>query len=128
MFSAHGDYSITVENNVITLDLKGSFNLEGVQQSCIDTLKVVENENSKYWKLLLILGEETLLVWEALEDVRNFLKLCDEKGCLSYAYLIAIHTHEEIVDKIFQPLNLSYKYFYNKTDALAWLKLDSRIK
>ena len=127
MFGAHGNHSITVANNIITLELKGSFNLEGVQQSCTDTLKAAEKENSKNWQLLLILGEETLLVWEALDDVRNFIKLCDEKGCLSYAYVIAIQTHEEIVDKIFQPLNLNYKYFYNKTEALAWLKLDSQI-
>lgn len=122
IFTAHGNYSVALQNNILTLELIGGFNLEGVQKSCADALKLAKSKNLNSWQMLLTLDKETLMVWEAIDDIRQFLLLCSELGCQFFAYTIVLESQEVIIDKIFQTLNLEYKCFSKNSDSLQWLQ------
>lgn len=122
MFSSHGEFSLRWQQNILLMELQGSFNLEGVLSTNDKAIKQIENQNFDQWQMLITLAEETLLVWDSMPDARSFFQRCSENGCQAIAYRITDEVQQATIIKIFELLSLEFRCFYEKDEALEWLK------
>ena len=122
IYNAHGNYSLRLQSDILIFELKGAFNIEGVKSSSDEALYLLSKSGLNNWRMILLLDKDTMLVWEAIPEVRRFFKKCVNSGCTAIAYVIAIETQRMVVERIFKYFDVSVKCFENEKDALSWLR------
>lgn len=119
-FLPHGNSELKIEDNILILELKNSFNKEGVKlvhrklKSFID-----ERPNSK-WSLIIFLGRDTLLTMEAIDDTIEFFIWCQKHQCEKVAYVAINSVQKETANLILKSLSLKKGFFESYEDARAW--------
>lgn len=125
MYLAHGEYKITIKQNLLILDAKGPFNLEYVNK-LIDGIAKTAPHMHKDWGQLTIFHNDSIFVPEAFNAVKDSMKARENAGlkCLAIVLVKAqcsFIIKNQITD-IYQSTNLPFKFFEEVELAEQWLR------
>ncbi|MCF6458158.1 hypothetical protein [Pseudoalteromonas sp. MMG024] len=118
---AHGSSNLTAENNILVLELKESFNKEGVQLVHSKISSFIEENSPTNWGLIIFLDKDTLLTMDAIEDTSEFFVWCQKLQCKKVAYVSISPVQTSVTDLIFKNINLERGFFEDINDAKSWI-------
>lgn len=120
-YSPHGCSKIRIENNVLILELAGSFNKEGVKLVHNNVQSLISEQSPSKWSLIIFLERHTLLTMEAIEDTRYFFLWSQKHGCEKVAYVAISSIQIDATNLIFNNINIEKGFFKNIEDAKKWI-------
>jgi len=81
IMDSHGTWEVTLEYNLLIINLKGYFNVEGVIELQNHIKKVVLDKKLTSWNRLEIYAEGTLATPDAIMAIRKHLTWYEAYGC-----------------------------------------------
>ncbi|TMO57008.1 hypothetical protein [Pseudoalteromonas phenolica] len=120
-FLPHGNLELKVENNILILDLKNSFNKEGVKLVHSKVQSLIDEKHYDKWNLIIFLGKNTLLTMEAIEDTIDFFLWCQNNQCEKVAYVSISSIQEDTANLILENISLKKGFFKNYENAKDWI-------
>lgn len=128
---SHGTWEITLKCNLLIINIKGNFNVEGVVELHNDIRKVVLDKKLTSWNRLEIYEKNTLATPDAIIAIKKQLIRCKPFGC-EYVGVICRESVQVYIIKqleienliIFDSLIEAENYFLNanelnKSDCLV---------
>lgn len=122
IFNSHGDFSLYWHEDILVAELQGGFNLEGVKAVNEESRTMLEARSPKTWQMMFVLGDETLLIWDSVSEVKSFFLWCKEHGCRSVVHVVASEAQKRINDTLLEGIGLEFMSFYEKNEAFHWLE------
>lgn len=125
MFHAHGEHSVSLTDDILTVEAKGPFNIE--QIACYqEALKSVLSDVKPPWAQLNLLHKDCLFTPQGEKDLADSIQLRKDYGLCAIAVVFVdsgLHTiAEQQLKKVYSEHNINYDCFDNKEQALKWLK------
>ena len=124
-FSAHGSYTVEVNNNRLRVDAKGPFNKEVVLEYERDIQRAIRRLSGTGWSQVICLYGLSMFTPDAekkLEETVNYRKQCGL--VLSAIVLIDVEGSglvEQQMASIYQRADVEAKVFNSVEDAEIWL-------
>jgi HKD family nuclease len=124
MSKLHGETYISIKDSIIIVEVKGAFNIEGMERSFNDLKMVVDTFGQEEFKLLVDYTNSEGATPDAYEKNNEGNAWLNEKNMTAKAIVIK----SNILLKILESRTPARKFqqaknFDDKFDALAWLKL-----
>lgn len=120
-FFPHGNSDLKVENNILVLDLKSSFNKEGVKLVHSKVQSLIDEQQHNKWNLIIFLEKDTLLTMEAIEDTMDFFQWCQSHQCEKVAYVAINSIQKETANLILENISLKKGFFKSYEEAKDWI-------
>jgi len=122
-FCVHGGLSISVDNSVVTIDVKGPCNTEFFK-TMAEKLKGVSSEiDLDNYTALIILRGEALATQEAMEYFTHYLTSVTVKAvAINLAHVQTASTTEYICHQAYSKAGITHQFFYDNTSAIKWLR------
>lgn len=123
MNKEHGQYFISIDNDIIFIKAVGAFNVEGVIEAIRDTKQFIESQKLQCFKLLVDYLDLEGLTPDAFDKLNELNLWLNEQNMVAKAVVI----DSPVILDIFgqrspaRKLHLD-KNFDNKTQAIKWLK------
>ena len=114
----HGNMFFSWEKDLLTIEIKGGFNKEGMEFWFSEIKKYFKNNGFKVWRRLEIWDEEAMVIPEAIEVGKLIYDWLDDNGCTLTAVVIKNNLQEKIIKERFKS---HVKIFRNKEKAREWL-------
>jgi hypothetical protein len=123
MNTEHGESSITIDHNLIIIKIIGAFNLEGINKAIEQLKSAILAFGQNEFKLLLDYTEAEGGTPEVFEKINECNVWLNRQNMTAKALVIASKPLLAILESRAPARSLqNTKNFYNKTDALNWLK------
>jgi len=124
----HGKYSISINNQVLTVKAYDEWNIETVISSCEAFRVEAKKLMHKSWSCLVDLSEWELGPPGMLDEIKG-LNIWSEKNNQAFEAIIVKNSVQkhffENSHEVFK--NIKYKFFDNHDDALCWLSNSQRL-
>lgn len=126
MSAEHGQYTISVDEDIITVKAVGAFNQEGIV-TVIEELKlVIERLSSDNFKLLFDYTETEGGTPEVFDKINECNIWLNSQNLVAKALVINSPTNLAILESRTPARNAqNAKNFDNKTNAINWLQLQT---
>lgn len=121
----HGEAKFYWEDDLLIVEPKGPFNLEGSQYQCDEMQTAILEKDLKCWRRLEILEPNTLGSPDVLAVVKGLYHWYDQHGCYAAAVVVKNGVQRYAIETVFQGKNVSI--FNNEEEARAWLDAQQRI-
>ena len=123
-FAPHGEYRISVENNMLLVEARGPFNNEIVANYSADMALAVKQVAAP-WSQLVILHQEGLFTPSAEKQMYSTVSARKDLGmCASGIVIIGASARFAIeiqISRIYNDLQVKHQYFDNEKEARDWL-------
>ena len=116
---AHGYADLSWEKNVLTLDVYGPFNEEGVKLVFQHVKESVLNKKIKRWCRIEKLDEETMGSALAVSFVNELYVWADQHGCYATAVIISNLIQAQAITDVLKGKNA--KLFHHIDEAQKWI-------
>ncbi len=124
-FKIHGKSELSVENNILTIDIEGPCNLEFYNELHSKLLSMGDQLNVDNYAVILILRGESSIIQEALDFHVEFLKKTNTKAIAVVLKWCEMSSIAELMcHKAYSEANINYQFFENSHDAKNWLTND----
>lgn len=125
----HGEYKITVDNNIVTICLKGSFNKQAVTCCTTEIKRIVEDNYPNKFCILFDNSEYTGCTPDGFETLEAFNQWLGDKNLVAKAMVINSSMHLDIIDKRTPSRqNQKIKNFNCLAEAQNWLQQQLTLK
>lgn len=114
----HGYVNFYWHEDILTLELEGPFNEEGLNYYFSLVKTSILNRSGKNWRRLEIWDEETLGSLETLGIGKDIDKWFEENGCLLAAVVVSNSLQKQVLENI---IKSNMKIFRNEIEARKWL-------
>lgn len=122
-FFSHGKMNISVDNNLVTLDIEGPCNTEFFQYMSEELQKVRHLIDLNNYSCLVILHKDALATPDAMLYFTNYLKTLQVKA-------VAINVEgtntpkitKASIQKAYIQAGIKHQFFTDNTIAIAWLR------
>lgn len=115
----HGEAKFYWEGDLLIVEPKGPFNLEGSQHQCEEMQTAILQKGLKRWRRLEILEPNTLGSPDVLAVVKGLYHWYDQHGCCAAAVVVKNGVQRYAIETVFQGRNVSI--FDSEKDARIWL-------
>lgn len=124
IFLPHGDCSYCAQNNIITIEAEGPWNLEFFIKMHKDLREVIINyADLDDYKILVIFKGEAFAVQEGLDYHLAGVKLGNTKAiALSLEFCNNPGFTKAQFEKVYNEASLANKFFSKTDEALKWLE------
>ena len=123
MKSNHGESSISIDDYLITLTIKGVFNQEGVRSLTNELRSIIEKFNGKGFKLLVNYLDSEGGTPEAYEEVNSFIHWLNSQNIIAKAVVYESFVLADIFESRTPARKEQYfKTFNNMPEAEEWIK------
>ncbi|GAA6135910.1 hypothetical protein NBRC116188_27000 [Oceaniserpentilla sp. 4NH20-0058] len=128
MFESHGKYDIGIENNLITLTVKGSWNIELANAFFMHFKSFMEKASNNFkppFNILVISEDNWLATPECIEKLLEIPVIGRSHGIKNEAFVLETKLAESILkNTLLAPVDLpaNYQFFTNLEDAHNWIK------
>lgn len=123
-FAPHGEYRISLEDNLLLVEAKGPFNSEIVVNYAADMEWAVKQVVAP-WAQLIILHQEGLFTPNAEKQMYSTISARKELGLSASAIVIigasARFAMEMQISRIYNDLQVKHQYFDSEKEAREWL-------
>ena len=122
-FYAHGSIDITVDNDLIAMDIKGPCNTEFFEQMAKKLTSFKPQLNMDNYTGLVILRDEALATPEAMAYFTNFLKTVQVRAvAINLQYTLTPSTTQDICTKAYTDAGVEHRFFFDNLSANTWLR------
>ena len=122
-FRSHGKIEVTVDDDLVTLDIEGPCNLEFFQEMEAQLIALRPSINPENHTGLIILRGEALAPQEAMAYFTQYLKTVRAKAvAIDLEYALNPATTEKICAQAYNVAGINHRFFFNKQEAIAWLR------
>lgn len=129
-FTPHGEYSISVEPNLLVVKASGGWNLENTNKFVQECKTVVQSSFSQQHFGVLVFTDEWLATHDSMDLLSSFAEWLVEQGmrCEAYCGVSAIETEVLIATAQLEKLpGLRRGHFLLESEARAWLSKAGQI-
>jgi len=109
IMDSHGTWEVTLEYNLLIINLKGYFNVEGVIELQNHIKKVVLDKKLTSWNRLEIYAEGTLATPDAIMAIRKHLTWYEAYGCK----YVGVICHDSIQQYLIKQLGIENLIIFN---------------
>ncbi|MFD2165097.1 hypothetical protein ACFSJY_02375 [Thalassotalea euphylliae] len=109
----HGSWYIAWQDDLMTIDLEGSFNKEGVLQLQHDIRSEVLRKKMTEWARLEIFHVDTLATPDAVHAVEQFSPWYALNGCVAFGAVCNDSVQKTLLKKVYR----DGVYIYNDTNV-----------
>lgn len=123
-FIAHGKCSYTVEDNIITIDATGPWNLEFFKQMHRELSEIILRDVDFHnFAILLILKGDSFAAQDGLDYHLNLVRQGPTKAlALNSSLSNATAITQSIFKKVYDKAGLTNQSFNSTAEAKAWLR------
>lgn len=122
-FSPHGSIEISLEDNIVVMDIEGPCNTEFFQEMVEKLAKVRDKINLNNYTGLVILHGEALASEDAMLYFTNYLKTVSPKAvALNLQYAESPSLTEPLCRKAYSAANIKHAFFMSTDEAKIWLR------
>lgn len=122
----HGNYSIVVEEHIITVSLTDSFNQAGAEALTNDIKRTISRFKGKPFSIMVIDTTVSGNTPDAYEEINKYNKWLNEQNLIAKALVVSSGAIRKINDvRIPAKAKQNVRSFDNVPDALVWLKNQS---
>lgn len=122
MSTVHGEVDIRFDNNILTLEVVGPWNIEFFHLLHQRLAEFAPQLKNKAYGVMLILIGEALPVAEAVEFHIQFLKRVRTSGiAVILSKTSAVGATEAIFQHMYGSAQIEHQFFMDKKEATAWL-------
>ncbi|OUS39434.1 hypothetical protein A9R01_01600 ['Osedax' symbiont bacterium Rs2_46_30_T18] len=124
MYPAHGLHKIELKDNILTVEARGPFNDEQVQNYQAQLQHTLGNICGP-WGQLNLLHQDCLFTPQAERAMYQTIEFRKQRGVCAIAVVFITPGPNSITEqqltRIYQHFNIAHAYFINENDALIWL-------
>ncbi|MCJ8319124.1 MAG: hypothetical protein MJK12_05795 [Colwellia sp.] len=122
-FIPHGECNITVEGNILIVEVEGLWNIEFMQNMHASLLKASQQVDVNNYGLLLILHGEALGAQVAIDYHIEFIQRVNTKAiAINLAHCSIPSMTKHMCEKVYRTVNFPSQYFTDTLTAKNWLK------
>tara|TARA_R110002012_G_scaffold6678_3_gene31840 strand:+ start:1924 stop:2304 length:381 start_codon:yes stop_codon:yes gene_type:complete len=122
----YGNYSIVVEEHIITVSLTDSFNQAGAEALTNDIKRTISRFKGKPFSIMVIDTTVSGNTPDAYEKINKYNKWLNEQNLIAKALVVPSGAIRKINDvRIPAKAKQNVRSFDNVPDALVWLKNQS---
>lgn len=122
-FLPHGRSNITVDNDLITVDIAGPCNTEFFERMEEQITSLRPQLNMNNYTSLVILRDEALATPEAMTYFTNYLKAVQVRAvAINLQYADSPSITEEICKKAYTDAGVKHCFFFDNLAATSWLR------
>jgi len=123
--AAHGVHRIEFKDKILTVEAKGPFNEQQVQNYQAQLQKVLSKIKGQ-WGQLNLLHQDCIFTPQAEREMYHTIKLRKQCGVCAIAVVFVDTEPTGIVEKqltrLYQQFNIVHAYFIDEDAALDWLE------
>ena len=122
-FPLHGRMLVSIDANLVTLDIEGPCNLEFFQDMETQMIALRPSLNLDNHTGLIILRGEALATPEAMAHFTQYLKTVKTRAvAIDLEYTFNPNTTQKLCSKAYEEAGIKHKFFYDKNKAIEWLR------
>ena len=122
-FLPHGSINIAIDNDLVTLDIKGPCNIEFFELMTEKLISLRPQLNMDNYTYLVILHDEALATPEALLYFTNYLKTVQVRAvAINLQYTDSPSITEAICHKTYNDSGVKHRFFFDSISAKTWLR------
>ncbi len=114
----HGNMVFSWQKDLLTIEIRGAFNKEGMEFWFSEIKKYFKNNGIKVWRRLEIWDEEAMGIPESIEVGKLIYDWLDDNGCTLTAVVVKNTIQEKIIKDSFKS---NVKTFRDEEKAREWL-------
>jgi len=122
-FLSHGSINITVDDDLVILDIEGPCNKEFFESMSEQLKEIRPQINLNNYTCLVILHNEALATQDAMSFFTSYLKTIQVRAVA--INLVNTHTPEitkAICHNSYAQAGVKHDFFFDNTSAIAWLR------
>ena len=116
---AHGYADIFWNEDILTLEVHGPFNEEGVKLVNKEVKEAVINKKIKHWRRIENLDNETMGSDLTVSFVKELYLWAEENGCRACAVVVSNLIQKQAISGLMKGRNA--KIFHHLEDAKKWI-------
>ena len=122
-FLPHGSSDITVDNDLITVDIVGPCNTEFFEHMEAQITSLRPQLNMNNYTSLVILRNEALATPEAMTYFTNYLKAVQVRAvAINLQYADSPSITEDVCKKAYTDAGVKHRFFSDNVSASSWLR------
>ncbi|GLX79183.1 hypothetical protein tinsulaeT_25230 [Thalassotalea insulae] len=122
-FTPHGMLQISVDNNLVTIEIEGPCNAEFFQLMTAKLSGVREQIDLNNYTALIVLHGEALATPDAMEYFTSYLKTISVKAvALNLALTSTPSTTEQVCQRAYREAGINHQFFTDNSKAIKWLR------
>jgi hypothetical protein len=122
-FNPHGSIDIKVDNDLISLDIKGPCNTEFFELMANKLALFRPQLNMNNYTGLIILRDEALATPEAMAYFTSYLKTIQVRAvALNLQYTHSPSATEDMCRKAYTEAGVTHRFFFDNLSATTWLR------
>jgi hypothetical protein len=123
IFLSHGRMNITVDNDLVILDIEGPCNTEFFKSMSEQLKRIRPQINLNNYTCLVILHNEALATQDAMSYFTNYLKTIQVRAvAINLANAHNPEITKAICRKSYSQAGVQHDFFFDNTNAIAWLR------
>ena len=121
-FSAHGQYHISQEDNIIIVEAKGPWNYEFLVKVQTDLCAAVQALNTETYAILVIPHGESLVVDEAISFHEAYIRQGNAKAiAINLQYCTTPLSSRTMFGQVYGANGITHEFFEDNDTAKRWL-------
>ena len=122
-FLSHGSINITVDNDVIIMDIGGPCNTEFFERMVEKLVLIRPQVNMNNYTGLVILRNEALATPEAMAYFTGYLKTIQARAvAINLQYCEMPSMTQELCKKAYTESGVKHRFFFDNENANIWLR------
>ena len=122
-FLSHGSINITLDNDVITIDIGGPCNTEFFECMAEQLVLIRPQVNMNNYTALVILRDEALATPEAMAYFTGYLKTVQARAvAINLQYSDTPSMTEALCKKAYTESGVKHRFFFDNVSANIWLR------
>jgi hypothetical protein len=122
-FLSHGSLKITVDNDLITIDIEGPCNTEFFECMAEKLALIRPKLNMDNYTGLIILRHEALATPEAMAYFTGYLKTVQVRAvAINLQYSDTPSMTQELCKKAYSGSGVKHRFFFDNLSAHTWLR------
>lgn len=122
-FLSHGSINITLDNDLLTIDIGGPCNIEFFESMTVELALFRPQLNMNNFTSLVILRDEALATPEAMKYFTNYLKNVQVRAvAINLEYADTPSMTQAICKKAYTDSGVKHRFFFDNLSANLWLR------
>ena len=125
-FDIHGSFSINREDNILIVHAEGPGNIELAEEYHTQMKAQVAVLKDKPWATLNIFSRESFFPPDASQALIEGAKRAKDIGFVACAFIVNAEQYQNSMKSFWEMIyvcaGVTYKFFEDETEAMAWLK------
>lgn len=119
---SHGQLLLRWDADILYIDVKGPFNLEGVTAGFLQIQHSVSQCQRSAWARIDVLDEETLGAPEVMKVIGASYKWCLQHDCVAIASVCSTSIQRQILEHTRQKSGMNLAGFATPAEAELWCR------